>query len=235
MGDYLLMVLEDEAAHARESPRAMAELIEQRAAFADGLRGTGELHDAGRLRPSKEGRRVRRRGGELTIEPGPFAGEKALAGYLWVSAPTIDAAARVGLGCPSLPSDELEVRPLMKGKVADEQEAKPGKIFAFAVHGKEATEQAWVEVMDRIDAETHELAAQAFTGGLRLEPPRVGKRIATRGGARALFDGPFLESKEVIGGLFFLRLTSLEEATEWAAATPFVVHGALEIRELWRS
>jgi hypothetical protein len=48
-------------------------------------------------------------------------------------------------------------------------------------------------------------------------------------------DGPFLESKEVIGGLFFLRFASLDEAVEWAGATPFVAHGALEIRELWRS
>jgi hypothetical protein len=57
----------------------------------------------------------------------------------------------------------------------------------------------------------------------------------TRGEKRATVDGPFLESKEVIGGLLFLRLASIEDAVRWAAKTPFVVHGALEIRELWRT
>jgi hypothetical protein len=50
-----------------------------------------------------------------------------------------------------------------------------------------------------------------------------------------MLDGPFLESKEVIGGLFFLRMTSIDEAVAWAAESRFVVHGTLEIRELWRT
>jgi len=32
-----------------------------------------------------------------------------------------------------------------------------------------------------------------------------------------------------------VRMTSIEDAVRWAAETPFVVHGALEIRELWRT
>jgi hypothetical protein len=79
--------------------------------------------------------------------------------------------------------------------------------------------------MDVIDAETRDsFPATAFAGGNRLRPPR-----------RAMFDGPFLESKEIVGGVFLLRLASLEDAVRWAAASRFVVHGALEIRELWRS
>jgi hypothetical protein len=57
----------------------------------------------------------------------------------------------------------------------------------------------------------------------------------TRSERRATFDGPFLESKEVIGGLILLRMTSLDEAVRWAGGTRFVVHGTLEIRELWRT
>jgi hypothetical protein len=59
--------------------------------------------------------------------------------------------------------------------------------------------------------------------------------VASAGGRRAVFDGPFLESKEVIGGLFFLWMASLDEAVDWASRSEFVKHGALEIRELWRS
>ena len=53
--------------------------------------------------------------------------------------------------------------------------------------------------------------------------------------AGGLGKGPFLESKEIIGGLFFLHVASLDEAIEWAAKTKFVEYGALEVRELWRS
>jgi hypothetical protein len=235
MADYLLMVLEDEHAHGVESPKAMAELIERRARYGAGLRRAGRLRDSGRFRPSSEGKRARRSGERLEILDGPFAdGSKTLGAYYWVQAESVDEAAKLAADCPTLPSDEIEVRPLMKGEIEPDKEARPGKIFGFAVLGNAATEEAWVRIMDRIDAETEPFPA-AFLGGLRLEAPRSGRRVATRDERRATFDGPFLESKEVIGGVFFLRLAHLDEAVRWAGESHFVLHGALEIRELWRS
>jgi hypothetical protein len=237
MADYMLLVLEDEAAHASQPPHVMSELIEQRAAFIDGLRRAGRLRDSGRLRPSKEGKRTRRAGEQVEVLGGPFAdGGKALGEYYWVNAASSDEAAQLAAGCPTLPSDEIDVRPLMKGFVENDKEAKPGKVFAFVVLGKAATEQAWIEVMDRIDAETDPVHTGGFLGGVRLESPKRGRRLAaSQGERRALFDGPFLESKEVIGGVFFLRRANLEDALAWAATTRFVVHGSLEVREVWRS
>ena len=236
MTDYLLMTREDEDAHASQPPKAMSELIEKSAAYADELRRAGRLEDSGRLRPSKEGKRVRRQGDRLEVRDGPFAEEgKALGSYYWVHA-SFEEATELAAKAPVLQADEIDVRPLLKGMCSKDKEAKPGKIFACAVLGDARTEEAWVEVMDRIDEETRGRFPEAsFLGGLRLEPPKSGRRIVTRGERRATFDGPFLESKEVIGGLFFVRMTSIEEAVQWAAETPFVVHGALEIRELWRT
>jgi hypothetical protein len=238
--EYLLMTVEDENAHASQSPKAMSELIEKSATYADELRRAGRLEDSGRLRPSKEGKRVRREGDRLQVRDGPFAEEaeegKALGAYHWVHASSFDEAAGLAAKAPVLPTDEIEVRPVMKGMCPKDKEGKSGKIFACAVLGSTKTEEAWVEVMDRIDEETRGRFPEAsFLGGLRLESPRSGRRIVTRGERHATFDGPFLESKEVIGGLFFVRMTNLEDAVRWAAGTPFVVHGALEIRELWRT
>jgi hypothetical protein len=231
--EYLVMTREDEhAAHASQSPKAMSELIEKSATYADELRRAGRLKDSGRFRPSKEGKRV-----HVVVRDGPFAEEgKALGGYYWVQASSFDEAAELAAKAPVLPTDEIDVRRVMKGTCPKDKEAKPGKIFACAVLGSTKTEEAWVEVMDRIDEETRGRFPEAsFLGGLRLEPPRSGRRIVTRGERRATFDGPFLESKEVIGGLFFVRMASIEDVVRWAAETPFVVHGALEIRELWRT
>jgi hypothetical protein len=237
VAEYLVTTLEDEHAHASQSPKAMSELIERSAAFVDELRRAGRLKDSGRFRPSKEGKRVRRDGDRLDVRDGPFAEEsKALGSYYWVEASSVNEAAEITARVPALPSDEIDVRPLMKGMCSKDKEAKAGKIFGCAVLGNTKTEEAWVEVMDLIDEETKGRFPEAsFLGGLRLEPPSSGRRIATQGERRAMFDGPFLESKEVIGGLFLVRMTSIDEAVRWAGETRFVVHGALEIRELWRT
>jgi hypothetical protein len=219
MSDYLLVMLEDEREHAAQTPKAIAELIVRRAEFGEELRRAGQLRDSGRFRPSREGKRVR----GARVDDGPFAG--ALAAYYWIDVPTLEDAATIAARIPALPSDRVDVRPLMKGGVRPDKEAKPGKIFGFAVLGDATSEAGWVEVMDRIDAETQDaFPAAAALGGNRLRPP-----------SRAMFDGPYLESKEVIGGVFFLRMTTIAEAVRWALQTRFVVYGALEIRELWRS
>jgi hypothetical protein len=187
------------------------------------------------LRPSAEGKRVRVRGGQARIEAGPFA-ESALAGYYLVNADSLDAAVALAEECPRSPGSVLDVRPLMKGSVKPEKASQQGRVFAFAVLGNAASEEAWSEIMDRIDASTREaFPTDRALGGMRLHAPGRGRRVTAAGGQRAIFDGPFLESKEVIGGLFFLRMTTLDEAVRWAAESEFVKHGALEIRELWRS
>ncbi len=237
MPDYLLMVLEDEATHLAQSPRAMADLIDERARFVDRLQRAGQLRDSGRLRPGKEATRVRRIGGQLETLGGPRdEGGKVVGGYYWVEAHSVEAAAELARSCPALASDAIDVRPVKSGHVDPDKAARRGKIFAFVVFGNAATEQAWIAVMDRIDAETRTaFPAGSFLGGNRLEPPTTGRRVATRGEVRATFDGPFLETKEVIGGFFLLRMTDMAEAVEWAGASRFAVHGTLEIRELWRT
>lgn len=235
MTDYLLIVLEDERAHAAQSPKAMAQLIVQRAQFADELRRTGQLRDSGRFRPSREGKRVRLRGDDHQIVDGPFPGDHALAAYYWVQAHSLDDAAALASRIPGLASDQVEVRPVMKGGARADKGDLPGKLFAFAVLGSASSEAAWAQIMDRIDAQTRDaFPASAAAGGNRLLPPSAGRRIASQGDRRATLDGPFLESKEVVGGVFFLRMMTIGEAVSWAAQSRFVVHGTLEIRELWR-
>lgn len=237
MNSYVLMVHENEAAHAEASPAEMAKLLEQRAAAVKKIHASGAYVDGGRLRPSVEAKRVRKRGGKLEVTNGPFAENgRALSGYCVVKTDRIDAAVALVKDLPTLPADEIEVRPTMSCHVFEDKADKPGKVFAFAVLGNEPSEAAWKATMDRIDAEGRAnpcVQNASFVGGLRLEVPSAGRRI--KGGNRAVMDGPFFESKEVIGGLAFLRFANMDEAVRWAAETPFVVHGTLEIRELWRS
>jgi len=237
MPEFMILIQENEGEAGRAPAAETRRLVEAHTAYVQSLKAAGAYRDGERLRPSGEGRRVRAHHGRPQVEPGPFAGEpRALAGYYLIRADDLDAAVALADGCPMAPGDTLDVRPLMKGNVhADKSDAR-GKTFAFAVLGNASNERAWVDVMDRIDAETkNAFPAERALGGVRLQPPGQGRQIGSRGGKRALMDGPFLESKEVIGGLFFLRWASLDEAVQWAGTTKFAEHGALEVRELWRS
>ena len=53
-----------------------------------------------------------------------------------------------------------------------------------------------------------------------LNPVGKGARVGISGGKRAVLDGPFAESKELIGGFYLIEVNSLEEAIEWALRCP---------------
>ncbi len=236
-GDFLLLVYEDEAAHEAQPPWAMAAHLDAQDRFAATLRTRGAFVDGGRLRPAREGRRAR--GGwacaaeRPAVEVGPFRGEPvALALFYQVRAGTLDEAVALAADCPTLATDVVEVRPVMKGWLDGDRALRLGGVFGFAVLGSAPTHAAWDGVMDQIDAETSQgFPAGRFLGGVRLHGPARGRRLK----GRAVVDGPFAEGREVIGGLFFLRVSSVDDAVAWAVASPFVSHGTLELRELWRS
>jgi len=72
------------------------------------------------------------------------------------------------------------------------------------------------------------------TAGLR--PIEEATRIRLADGQQTVTDGPFTESKEVVGGYCLLQARSKEEAVEWASRF-LALHGAdwemgMEIRQL---
>ena len=222
MKDYLVMILDNEAARAQVTSAEMERLIAGHAEFGKGLRASGIYRDGERLRP--EAKRVQ---GQSVLD-GPFAETKeALGGYYVVRAESLEAATEIAKRCPMLDGDTIEVRQVMKGELQPVKTDKPGKVFAFAVVGDNS-------LMDRVDAETSSgfhSDDPTFLGGVRLEA--TGRRVLSDHGQHRVTEGPFAETKEVIGGLFFLRLPSIDEAVRFALDSKFVQHVALEIRELW--
>jgi hypothetical protein len=235
MPQFMVMILENEAEGRKLAPWETKALVEGHSAYERKLRAVSAYLDGERLRPSSEGMRVSRRDGQPRVDAGPFA-DKVLSAYYVLEAEGLDAAVKLAGECPIAPGAELDVRPLMKGRHQPDKTSQQGRVFAYAVLGNAPSEQGWIDIMDRFDESTRDrFPADRFVGGLRLLEPGRGRRMAPAGGRRAVFDGPFLESKEVIGGLFFMRMTSLEEAVDWASRSEFVKHGGVEIRELWRS
>ena len=66
-----------------------------------------------------------------------------------------------------------------------------------------------------------------------LHPVAKGARVSFNGGKAAVTDGPFIESKEVIGGFWMIQVKSKEEAVEWARRVPAVEGDVIELRQVF--
>ena len=71
--------------------------------------------------------------------------------------------------------------------------------------------------------------------GDQLAPPRRARTVRVRDGKTLVTDGPFVETKEAIGGFDLLECDSLEQAVEIAATHPMAQGGTIEVRPLWGS
>jgi hypothetical protein len=75
-----------------------------------------------------------------------------------------------------------------------------------------------------VDQEARDAGVFVFTGGLASQRASV---VATDG---TVTDGPYPETKEVIGGLMVVDVLSREEALEWAAKIAVACRCAQEVR-----
>src|ERR1700681_3715560 len=65
-----------------------------------------------------------------------------------------------------------------------------------------------------------------------LHPPSMGARVAFSGGKPKVTDGPFIETKEVLGGYWMIKVNSKQEAIEWATRCPGSDNEVIEIRQV---
>lgn len=97
-------------------------------------------------------------------------------------------------------------------RTPEQQEANMGEYFAFTNEIREAG---------------------VMLGGEALHPTTTATTVRVRNGQTASTDGPFAETKEQLGGYYFLECENLDEAIKWAAKIPGAKDGSIEIRPVW--
>ena len=97
-----------------------------------------------------------------------------------------------------------------------EQEPRPGE--------REAEGFPWLDDLQ---------ARGKWVTGDRLAPPRRARSVRVRDGKKLVTDGPFAETKEVVGGFDIIECDSIEEAVEIAAGHPVAEVGTIEVRPFW--
>jgi hypothetical protein len=78
-----------------------------------------------------------------------------------------------------------------------------------------------------------EAAEKVIKGGHALQPTSTATTVRVQGGKGGdivTSDGPFAETKEVLGGFYALECADLDEAIRWAAQIPGAWRGSIEVR-----
>ena len=83
--------------------------------------------------------------------------------------------------------------------------------------------------MGKLNAEMVE--AGVMVSGEGLLPSSKGARVRFEGDKRSVYDGPFAETKELVGGFWILKVKSKAEVIDWVSRIPFT-EGEVEIRQI---
>jgi hypothetical protein len=69
-------------------------------------------------------------------------------------------------------------------------------------------------------------------GGEALQPTATATTVRVRDGQTLSTDGPFAETKEVLGGFYIVEAADLDEAIGYAARIPGAKEGSIEVRPI---
>ncbi len=93
------------------------------------------------------------------------------------------------------------------------------------------TPEKMQEFMERVNALEAEMRASGvfvFTGG--LHGPDAATVVRSRDGELVMTDGPFVESKEHIGGFYVINADDLDAALAWAGRVVDAIDHPIEVR-----
>jgi hypothetical protein len=75
--------------------------------------------------------------------------------------------------------------------------------------------------------------AGAYQASGRLQPTSAATSVRVTNGKTQVLNGPYMETKEQLGGYFLIDVPDLDAAISWAARCPASIHGTVEIRPIW--
>jgi hypothetical protein len=110
-------------------------------------------------------------------------------------------------------------------------------VIVKATRDSEAGKMPGKDMLEAMGSFNEELVkAGVMLAGEGLHPTSRGKRVRYEGGGRkTVVDGPFSETKELVGGFWLWQVKSMEEAVEWLKRAPFQAGDEVEIRRVFEA
>ncbi len=202
--------------------------------------------DASPLQSVTTATTVRVRDGRPLVTDGPFAETtEQLGGYFVLDLADLDEAIAVAARLPSVKKGAAEIRPLLAldglppsrplPAGPDEQTFTPYMLLCYDDEAAwdAAGPAALREAMADAAALARELSyAGTYLSASPLHPAATATTVRVRDGKRVVTDGPFAETREVLGGYYLILAKSPDAAVSVAARHPGTRHGAVEVRPL---
>jgi len=230
------MIMHKNDPHTEAGKPPPRELVDRMGAFIGEYAGSGKFIDGAGLGASTTRTRLVFRNGQCTAKRGPYRGEHELpAATLLLKVTTreeaIGWAERYG---KILGDGELEV-----GKVNE-----PWDIGVMPAPENPPLQMLLIDKADRATEaggrtpqqkaalsrlKTEMTKAGVLVRSLNLQPSAKGKRLTFTNNDLQVVDGPFAESKELLGGFAVLELSGVDEAIELCRRYAEILGGTLEI------
>jgi hypothetical protein len=217
------IIMHKTSAHWEAGATPTPELIARVGAMVGQLAKEKVLEGAEGLRPSAEGARVRFAGGARHVSYGPFErGNELPAGFSIVRARSLDDAIDWASRDAGTTDDaEIDIRPVTEpwdigmGRKPADVTTRRYMVLRKATAATEAG-AAPSPTARRQAAPAGESAGTTHILTETMRPSARGRRYATAQNGITVTDGPFTESKELIGGYVIVSAASLDEADRWA-------------------
>ena len=200
---------------------------------------------AGGLRPAREAKSLRTQpDGKVLMTDGPFLETKEHVGGFWIlEAADMDEALAWGRKAVVACRAPVEVRALFPSDLTALLARKPLKEgmtqYLAAGHLPEnfdpsSVSEAMMHDMGALNEEMEAKGVTIFAGG--LHPATESKSLRAQPGGKVLItDGPYLETKEHVGGLTMLEAADMDEALAWARKGALAGRASCEVRAFFRS
>jgi hypothetical protein len=212
------------------------ELVNKMGAFVGEHAKAGRLIDGAGLGASKTRTRLVFRNGQCTTKRGPYRGEHELpAATLLLKVRTREEA----IGWAELYGKILGDGEIEVGKVNEPWDiglmpppANPPLQMLLIEKADQATEAGGRSPQQKAALsrlKTEMTKAGVLVRSLRLQPSAKGKRLVFTSNDLRVIDGPFVETKELIGGFAVMELSGMDEAIELCRRYAEILGGTLEI------
>ena len=234
----------------RTSPRWEAgeipsrDLVERVGALIGDLQKEHRLLAGDGLRASSEGVRITFEGTQRTITAGPFTGGNELpATFSIVRTASLDEAIEFATREAAILGDgEIDIRPVTEPWDIGLGE-RPGDIstrrYMVLRKATPATEAGIAPTPAQRNALSALITERTKAGvhmtRVEMKPSKRGRRYVNSRDGVAIFDGPFVETKELLAGFIIISAESLDAAGRWAKRYIEVVEAEeVDVRELAR-
>jgi hypothetical protein len=238
---YMLLIYGTET---RWTDAERKECMDESLAICNQLAAQGKFIDAAPLQPVATAATLRFRDGRTLITDGPFAETvEQLGGYYVLDLADLDEALAVAASLPPVTKGTVEIRPMatLDGLPPAQPSAAAAGETAFLLlsYKDEATTAVMPPAaVEARKAEAVALARELDAAGVYLSaaplyPGETATCVRVRDGKRAITDGPFAETNEVLGGYFLIRAADRAAALRVAARFAGPCGSAVEVRPLF--